>query len=118
MGKIQSNISLADVTAHPVSKETGFVSIPYNFSSTQTTTIWEAIDLDGTYGTVVIIGDKIKDTASMNIAVNGMNTTTIIDDETFAMSSNPLEYVDINYTSPTGEKATVSISISASKFAY
>lgn len=118
MGKVQSNISFADVEPNPVSKETGFSSTPFEFNSTAITTIWEARDLSGNYGTVVIIGNKIHATANMNIAVNGINTTTIIDDETYTVSSDPLDKVVVDYTSVTGQNARLSVSISASKFEY
>ena len=116
MSVIKANIALANVEANPLSKETGFSSIPFEFSATTSTTIWEAVSLAGTYGTVVVIGNTIAGTT--RVAVNGINTTQIIDNETYAISSDPLNSVAITYTTSGSLASTFNVSISASKFAY
>ena len=98
------------------SKTYGFTSVPFQFDQTTITTIWEAFDLPGLSGTVVIIGNKVAGTT--RIAVNGINTTQIIDDETFAVSSDPLDSVILTYTTATGRTTRLSVSISAAKYEY
>lgn len=98
------------------SKTYGFTSIPFQFDTTTTTTIWEAFDLPGLSGTVVIIGNTIAGTT--RIAVNGMNTTQIIDNETFAISSCPLKSVEITYTTASSAVTSFKASIAAARFEY
>ncbi|PKM50828.1 MAG: hypothetical protein CVV02_10060 [Firmicutes bacterium HGW-Firmicutes-7] len=98
------------------SKEYGFVSVPYQFTKNTTTTLWEARDLPGLSGTVVIIGNIIAGTT--RIAINGLNTTQIIDKQTFAVSSNPLTSIVITYTTATDALTSLTASLSAARFEY
>lgn len=116
MGKFQVNIGLADVDVNPLSMETSFTSVPFEFSATTSTTIWESIDFAGAYGTVIIVGSLIAGTT--RIAINGLNTTRIIDNSTFARTSNPLNSVAITYTTAGSLTTSFSASITANKFSY
>jgi methionine aminopeptidase len=98
------------------SKTYGFTSIPFQLNKTSTNTIWEAIGLPGLSGTVVIIGNIIAGTT--RVAINGLHTTQITDNETFAISSNPLCSVVLTYTSAEGECSSFTASISAARFEY
>lgn len=98
------------------SKEYGFSSIPYQLNRTSTTTLWEAINLPGLSGTVVIIGNLIAGTT--RIAINGMNTTQLINNGTFSISSNPLNSVVITYTTSVSALSSLTASISAARFEY
>lgn len=98
------------------SKEYGFSSVPYQLNKTTTATLWEAIDLPGLSGTVVIIGNLIAGTT--RIAINGMNTTPIINGGTFSISSNPLYSVVVTYSTALSTLSSFTASISAARFEY
>ena len=98
------------------SKTYGFTSVPFQFDQTTITTIWEAFDLPGLSGTVVIIGNKVAGTT--RIAVNGMNTTRILDDETFAISACPLKSVQVTYSTENNAVTILKASIAAARFEY
>lgn len=100
----------------PNSKEYGFTSVPFQFEHTAETTLWRAVGLPGLSGTVVIIGNVIAGTT--RVAINGKNTTRIINNETFAVSANPLYSVVITYTTAGNELTSISASISAVRFEY
>lgn len=114
MGKIQSIIGLADVEPSPRSEETSFSSSPFSYS-TAAVTIWEAIDFDNAYGTVLIIGDSVAGTTK--ILINGANTTIIANSQTIARTINPLTSVTLAYSSA-GTTSTLSVSITANRFVY
>lgn len=116
MGKIQANIGLADVEPTPLSMETSFTNVPFEFSATTSTTIWQSIDFAGAYGTVVIIGNTIAGTT--RVAINGINTTQILDNQTYAVTSNPLNSIVITYTTAGDATSTFTASLSANRFSY
>lgn len=112
MAKIQTNIGLADVELNPKSMETSFSATPFEFSAS--TTVWNSIDFNNAYGTVVVIGNTIAGTT--NILFNGANTTNLIDGQTIAKTVNPLTSVSINYDG--SSTSSISVSLTANKFAY
>ena len=121
MGQIRTSLGIADVSLDPRSKETGFSSVPFEYSATTITTLWEALDANNSritnvYGTVVIIGNVV--TGTTRIAVNGINTTQVINGETYALTSDPFNYVALTYTTSASQTTTLSVSISANYFEY
>lgn len=98
------------------SKEYGFTSVPFQFNETTTATLWEATNLPGLSGTVVIIGNMIAGTT--RITINGMNSIQLFNNETIAISANPLNCVTLTYITAKGELSSISASISAVRYEY
>lgn len=98
------------------SKEYGFTSTPFYFNTSKTTTSWEAINLPGLSGTVVIIGNAVSGTT--RVAINGTHTTQLLNHETYAISSDPLNSIIITYTTSTDSLTSIMVSLSASRFEY
>lgn len=119
MGQIQTSIGVADVTLAPRSKETGFTNTPFVLPASTTVvtrTLWESIDSIGQLsGSVVIFGTTIG--ATTQIAINGLNTTQLLDNETFAVSSDPLSSVTV-VISTNAVNTELSVALSASKYEF
>lgn len=98
------------------SKEYGFTSVPFQFDQTTTTTLWQSLNLPGLSGTVLVMGNIIAGTT--RIAINSMNTTKINNNETFAVSINPLNLVVLTYTTANSSLSSINVSISAARFEY
>lgn len=123
MGQIKTSLGIADVGLEGKSKETGFSSVPFEFSSTITgaTTLWQALDANDSrmgdvYGTVVVIGNVV--TGTTRILVNGINTTQLTNGGTFAVTADPLNYVTLMYTSSASETTSLSVSLSVNRYEY
>lgn len=119
MSQIQTGIGIADVTLSPRSKETGFTNTPFVFTasaSTVTRTFWESIESIGQLsGSVVIFGNVIGVTT--RIAINGLNTTQIFDNQTFSMSSDPLNSITVIIKTNT-VNTELSVALSAVKYEF
>ncbi|PKM96205.1 MAG: hypothetical protein CVU84_00370 [Firmicutes bacterium HGW-Firmicutes-1] len=117
MGQIQTGIGIADATLNRTGRETGFQSVPFQFSTTTNTTIWETIDLTNELmGTVVIIGTDIGTGATMGVLINGLNTIAVTDNATFTRSVDQLNSITVTYDSgAAGVASTLTLSLAANK---